>query len=75
MPDIDGLEWITGAILRQRWPFADAFELAMMILNKGLPAFDPISREFIVPTLHDHWLLKEVIADEGFIENLRFRER
>jgi hypothetical protein len=74
MPEIDCLLWPTGGALLKRWPFVDAFELAMAILYKGLPAFDPISREFIDPTFANRWLLKDGIAAKDFIEQLRFRE-
>jgi hypothetical protein len=74
MPDIDCLLWTDGATLLKKWSFADAFDLAMAIMYKGLPAFDPISRQFVHPSLHSDWLLKEGIAAEEFIAKLRFRE-
>jgi hypothetical protein len=74
MPDIDCLLWTTGATLLKKWSFAGVFDLAMAILYEDLPAFDPISRQFIHPSLHSDWLIKDGIVAKDFIEKLRFRE-
>jgi hypothetical protein len=74
MPDTNSLIWISGADLLKRWPFLDAFELAMSIFDKGLRAFDPYTHQFIIPGLHSSRLIKDGIANKNFIEKLRFRE-
>ncbi len=74
MPDSNSLFWITGADLFKRWSFLDAFELAMSIINDGLPAYDSRTYQFIHPNFHYSWLIKDGKADKDFIEKLRFRE-